>query len=141
MDTLSPSERSERMSRVRSAHTKPELAVRKLVHSMGFRYRLHRKDLPGKPDLAFTSRRKVIFIHGCYWHQHPDPACRLARLPKSRLEFWLPKFEANRKRDADVLKQLHQAGWKTLVIWECQIRDTETLRRTIAVFLSDMAPM
>lgn len=88
MDTLTPQERSERMGKVRSTDTKPELVVRRLVHGMGYRYRLHRKDLPGKPDLVFPARRKVILVHGCFWHRHGDPACRLARLPKSRLDFY-----------------------------------------------------
>src|SRR5690349_18847706 len=99
MDTLSQAERSERMARVRAKDSRPELTVRRLVHGMGYRYRLHDPRLPGKPDLVFRSRRRVIFVHGCFWHRHADPACRLARLPKSRLEFWLPKLEANRTRD------------------------------------------
>ena len=101
MDTLSKAQRSERMSRVRGKDTKPELLVRRLVHGMGYRYRLHRRDLPGTPDLVFPGRRKVIFVHGCFWHRHPDPACKLARLPKSRTDFWLPKLEGNRARDIE----------------------------------------
>ena len=91
-DTLSPKERSERMSRIRGKDTKPELTVRRLVHGMGFRYRLHGKRLPGKPDMVFSARRKVIFVHGCFWHRHPDPGCPLARLPKSKLDFWRTKL-------------------------------------------------
>ncbi|MFP8003909.1 very short patch repair endonuclease [Pseudomonas aeruginosa] len=140
MDTLSPSERSERMSRVRSAHTKPEMLVRKLVFGMGYRYRLHRKDLPGKPDLVFPSRKKVIFVHGCFWHQHPDPTCRLSRVPKTRHEFWIPKFIANQNRDAAVLAELEKSSWKVLVIWECQLNDIEALRHRISAFLNEKPP-
>lgn len=140
MDTLSPSERSERMSRVRSAHTKPEMLVRRLIFGMGYRYRLHRKVLPGKPDLVFPSRKKIIFVHGCFWHQHSDPACRLSRTPKTRLDFWIPKFLANQKRDATVLRDLEESGWQVLVIWECQLQEIRALRNKIKAFLSDQAP-
>lgn len=135
MDSLTPLQRSERMSKVRSANTQLEMAVRRLVHGMGYRYRLHRKDLPGKPDLVFPGRRKVIFVHGCFWHRHGDPACRLARLPKSRLDFWLPKLSANEERDAKVLARLGELGWGVMTIWECQVRDTEALKRRICEFL------
>lgn len=99
MDTLTREERSERMSRVRSKNTVPELAVRRLVHALGYRFRLHRRDLPGTPDLAFPGHHKAIFVHGCFWHRHPDPDCKLARMPKSRQEFWKLKLEGNRARD------------------------------------------
>lgn len=135
MDTLTPKQRSERMSRVRGRDTKPEMIVRRLVHGMGYRYRLHRADVPGKPDLVFPSRRKVIFVHGCFWHRHDDPECRLARLPKSRLDFWGPKLERNRKRDADNLSRLAKMGWQSLVIWECQLKDREALEARIREFL------
>ncbi len=108
MDTLSPAQRSERMSRVKSRDTKPELAVRRLVHSMGYRYRLHGK-LPGRPDLVFAARRKVIFVHGCFWHRHSG--CPNCRLPKSRLAFWKPKLEANKKRDRKNQQSLRRLGW------------------------------
>lgn len=97
-DTLSPADRSARMSKVRGKDTKPELIARRMLHAMGYRYRLQAKDLPGRPDIVFRRRRKVIFVHGCFWHRHPDPECKLARLPKSRLDFWLPKLERNRER-------------------------------------------
>lgn len=123
------------MARVRSKDTKPELIVRRLVHGMGYRYRLHAKDLPGKPDLVFRPRRKVVFVHGCFWHRHPDPGCPLARLPKSRLEFWLPKLEANRARDERAVDALEKNGWRVLVVWECQIKYTEALNKRIKCFL------
>ncbi|WP_223415607.1 MULTISPECIES: very short patch repair endonuclease [unclassified Pseudomonas] len=135
MDTLSPHQRSERMGRVRSANTKPEMLVRRLVFGMGYRYRLHRKDLPGKPDLVFPSQRKIIFVHGCFWHRHDAIDCRLARLPKSRIDFWLPKLEANRKRDSLVAEQLQGLGWQVLTIWECQLKDLESLALKIREFL------
>lgn len=134
-DTLSPGQRSERMGRVRNKDTKPELRVRRLVHAMGYRFRLHRKDLPGKPDLVFPSRQAVILVHGCFWHRHPDPACPLTRTPKSRLEFWGPKFESNRARDIRNEAELTRLGWRVLTVWECGLRDVEGLRRTIEAFL------
>lgn len=135
MDTLTPRQRSERMSKVRSRNTKPEMLVRGLAYKMGYRYRLHRRDLPGSPDLVFPARRKVIFVHGCFWHRHPDPTCRLARLPKSKLDFWGPKLETNRKRDERNLALLMGLGWDTLEIWECQTKDRELLGARIRNFL------
>jgi DNA mismatch endonuclease (patch repair protein) len=135
MDTLGPSQRSERMSRVRGKDTVPELMVRRLVHGMGYRYRLHRRDLPGRPDLVFATRRKVIFVHGCFWHRHGDSACKLARLPKSRLEFWLPKLEANKARDAANQERLLSMAWNFLVIWECQLAERALLEERIRGFL------
>jgi DNA mismatch endonuclease (patch repair protein) len=120
-DTLTRAERSERMSRVKGRDTGPEWAVRRLVHGLGYRYRLHRKDLPGCPDLVFPSRRKVIFVHGCFWHRHPDPACKFARLPKSRLEFWVPKLESNRTRDLHSQARLIDMGWQIMIVWECEV--------------------
>lgn len=133
MDTLSPEERSERMGRVKGKDTKPELVVRRLVHRLGFRYRLHFSKLPGKPDLVFTRRKCVIFVHGCFWHRHSG--CALCRMPKSRLEFWGPKLEENRKRDSRNQKMLRKDGWRLLVIWECQLADQEELKRRILEFL------
>lgn len=135
MDSLSPSERSERMSRVRSVDTKPELRVRRLVHALGYRYRLHRSDLPGKPDLVFPARRKVILVHGCFWHAHPDPTCKLARAPKSRLEFWGPKLARNRARDIEVEARLTESGWNVLTLWECELRDGEAVAARVRDFL------
>lgn len=135
-DSLTPAQRSERMSRIRSADTKPEMVVRRLIHGLGYRYRLHRKDLPGTPDLVFPSKRKVIFVHGCFWHMHEDPQCPLARLPKSKLDFWLPKLEGNKKRDSIAQEKLRALGWDVLTIWECQLRDLDTLKLKIIKFLN-----
>lgn len=136
-DTLTPRQRSERMSRIRNKGTKPEWAVRRLVHGMGYRYRLHRRDLPGIPDLVFPGRKKVIFIHGCFWHRHPDPECRLARLPKSRLDFWKPKLEANRNRDLENIRKLSALGWRVFLVWECELGDKEQLGNKLKSFLGD----
>lgn len=133
MDTISPQRRSEIMGRVRSKDTGPELVVRRLVHGMGYRYRLHGKGLPGRPDLVFRSRGKVIFVHGCFWHRHEG--CALARLPKSREDFWLPKLEANRQRDERNRRDLKRAGWKVLTVWECQLGRVELVRKRIRRFL------
>ena len=133
MDSITPAQRSEIMSRVRSRNTKPEMMVRRLVYAMGYRYRLHAKDLPGKPDLVFRSREKVVFIHGCFWHRHAG--CALARLPKSRQDFWLPKLDANRQRDANNERALRDAGWDVLTIWECELGDIARLKTRIRGFL------
>lgn len=137
VDTLTPAERSERMSRIKGRDTGPELSVRRIVHGMGYRYRLHRKDLPGKPDLVFPGRRKVIFVHGCFWHRHSDPACKLARLPKSRLEFWETKLEANRERDGRNLTKLRSIGWEPMTVWECEIKDARKVAGRIKKFLGE----
>ncbi len=108
------------MRLVRGKDTGPEKVVRRLAHGLGYRFRLHRRDLPGSPDLVFPGRRKVVFVHGCFWHRHGDPACWRSRLPKSRPEFWVPKLSANAARDAGVKAALRAAGWEVLVIWECE---------------------
>lgn len=133
MDTLSPPERSDRMAQVRSKNTKPELAVRRLVHHLGYRYRLHGTDLPARPDLVFPSRNKLILVHGCFWHRHKG--CRNNRLPKSRLKFWRPKLEANVLRDAKNINKLRVLGWGVMVVWECQVTNRERLERRIMRFL------
>jgi DNA mismatch endonuclease (patch repair protein) len=125
------------MSLIRFRDTKPEMAVRRMLHSMGYRYRLHVKDLPGTPDVVFRRRKKVIFIHGCFWHRHPNPACKLARLPKSRLEFWEPKLEGNRRRDEANLIKLKKMGWNVLVVWECELRDSEQLGNKLLRFVGE----
>lgn len=121
------------MAKVRSKDTKPEMQVRRLLHSLGYRYRLHCKDLPGHPDIVFRGCGKVIFVNGCFWHRHAK--CPLARLPKSRLDFWLPKLESNRKRDQRVKRALYRDGWKVMIIWECQVENTELLEKRIRRFL------
>jgi DNA mismatch endonuclease (patch repair protein) len=123
----------ERMARIRKTDTKPEMLVRRMVHGLGFRYRLHRRDLPGKPDIVFSSRRKVIFVHGCFWHQHD---CRLgAKQPRARPEYWLPKLQRNKDRDTRNLEALHAAGWSALVLWECELHDAKAVERTLREFL------
>lgn len=133
MDKLTPQRRSDNMARIRSKDTSPELIVRRIAHGMGYRYRLHAKDLPGKPDLVFRSRKKAIFIHGCFWHGHTE--CREGRVPKSRTDYWQPKLERNRLRDAAHEEALHDLGWQTLTLWECQLKDPAIVRRQIAKFL------
>jgi len=135
MSIESKEHRSWTMSQVRGKDTSPEMAVRRLVRALGFGYRLHAKDLPGRPDLVFRGRRKAIFVHGCFWHRHPDPACKLARLPKSNVDFWETKLTNNFERDKRNEAALGNEGWKTLNVWECQIKDTEALSHTLAEFL------
>lgn len=118
-------QRSAQMARVKDRNTKPEMRVRRALHAAGLRYRLHAKNLPGKPDLVFCSRRVAVFVHGCFWHQHPCPSCKLARMPKSKLDFWRPKLEGNRLRDVKVREQLEALGWAVVEIWECQLSDQE----------------
>jgi DNA mismatch endonuclease (patch repair protein) len=135
-DTLSPKERSERMSRVRSKDTKPELFVRRLLSSMGYRYRLHSRSVPGNPDIVFSRPKKAIFVHGCFWHRHRG--CVNCRLPKSKLDFWKPKLEGNRKRDMKKQRELRAAGWGFLVIWECELNHNDLPVR-LRLFLEDVA--
>ena len=134
MDVMSPGKRSALMSRIRSKDTKPERLVRQLAHKLGFRFRLHRRDLPGVPDLVFPSRRKVIFVHGCFWHQHPR--CQFAYKPKSNRKFWENKLSTNRKRDDRVIRKLHKQGWDSLVIWECQTRNASALATMLTSHLN-----
>ncbi|MEE2691159.1 MAG: DNA mismatch endonuclease Vsr [Pseudomonadota bacterium] len=135
VDTLSEARRSANMSAIRSKGMKPEMIVRSLVHRMGYRFRLHVKDLPGKPDLVFRPRSKAIFVHGCFWHQHDDPKCLDGRLPKSRLEYWLPKLERNAVRDRSNQTALRAGGWKVLTIWECETKNLEKLEAKLRGFL------
>ncbi|MCE1003804.1 very short patch repair endonuclease [Pseudomonas sp. NMI1173_11] len=113
------------MRAVKRAHTKPEIIVRQALHALGLRFRLHRRDLPGSPDIVLPRLRTVVFVHGCFWHRHP--ACRFATTPKSRQEYWLPKFEANVERDARKEAQLRELGWRVVVIWECETKSLEAL--------------
>jgi DNA mismatch endonuclease (patch repair protein) len=122
-DTISKKRRSENMSRIRSKDMKPEMLIRKLSHRLGYRHRLHRKDLPGKPDLVYSGRKKVIFVHGCFWHQHDDTNCKISRRPKSNLEYWGPKLDRNVARDASNQAELQRMGWDYIIIWECEARE------------------
>ncbi len=133
MDRITREQRSHVMSSVRSKNTKPEMTVRRVVHAMGFRYRLHSRKLPGQPDMVFTSRRKIIFVHGCFWHMHEG--CPNVRLPKSHTDYWRPKLQGNREKDKQNLRKLHEMGWETLVIWECEIEPLGPLRDRIRQFL------
>ena len=134
-DKLSPSRRSANLAAIRSANTQPELIVRRLVHALGYRYRLHVCDLPGKPDLVFRPRRKVIFVHGCFWHLHPDASCLDSRKPKSNTGYWHAKLTRNVARDRQHLAALRSDGWRVLVIWECETRKIAALERRLTAFL------
>jgi DNA mismatch endonuclease (patch repair protein) len=134
MDTFSPQQRSEIMRRVRSQDTKPEMIVRRLVHRRGFRYRLHAKELPGRPDLVFPKRRKIVFVHGCYWHAHRCPA---SALPETHRDYWEAKLRRNAERDKRTVRQLRKAGWAVLTIWECQTRNRERLASRLIHFLEE----
>ena len=133
MDRLSRGERSRNMGRIRAKDTAPELAVRKVLTELGVRYRLHRQDLPGRPDIVFSPRRKIILVHGCFWHQHPE--CQDAGVPKSRVEFWTEKLGRNVQRDSAQLNRLRELGWAVRVIWECEIRDINQLTAKLRAFL------
>ena len=117
--------------------TKPELLVRKLLHSLGYRYRLHARDLPGNPDIVFRTRRKVIFVHGCFWHQHQHPNCHLRTHPKSNLSYWRPKLRRNQERDIENQRKIAALGWRIVVIWECELGETRTLEKRLRKFLSN----
>lgn len=123
------------MGRVHNKDTKPEMHVRRLVHSLGYRYRLHYGELPGRPDIVFPEKRKAIFVHGCFWHRHEG--CSRCRMPKSRLEFWGPKLEKNRLRDLKNLAKLRELGWDVLVVWECETEEAAGLPGRIMSFLED----
>lgn len=120
-DVFTKSKRSEVMSRIKNRNTRPELAVRSLLHRMGYRFRLHRADLPGKPDIVLSRYKTVIFVHGCFWHRHKG--CRFAYTPKSRTEFWLKKLESNVIRDIQVKCDLEILGWRVITVWECELRE------------------
>ena len=124
------------MSRIRSRDTKPEKFVRSVVHRLGYRFRLHRKDLPGKPDMVLPRHKAVIFVHGCFWHWHPDPNCRLATMPRSNVEYWKPKLARNRARDQETVEKLEAEGWRVLVVWECQLKNQVELINRIQNFLN-----
>jgi DNA mismatch endonuclease (patch repair protein) len=134
-DKFTSEERSRIMSRVKGQNTKPEKVIRSLLHSMGYRFRLHRKDLPGKPDIVLPKHRKVIFVHGCFWHGHEN--CRRAARPKANAEFWNKKLDSNIARDTNTQAELKKLGWQFLVIWQCEMKDIEKLRQQLAHFLQE----
>jgi DNA mismatch endonuclease (patch repair protein) len=133
LDPLTPMQRSLQMSLVKGKDTKPELLVRREVYALGYRYRLHKRDLPGCPDLVFERLKKVIFVHGCFWHRHSG--CSRCRLPKTRKRFWRTKLEGNKRRDLRNQKLLEGRGWKLLVIWECETEDVKVVREIVRTFL------
>jgi len=132
-DRVTPEVRSRIMSRIRSKDTKPEMLVRSAAHALGYRYRLHRKDLPGKPDLTFPSRRAIVFVNGCFWHRHECDSGR--RTPKTNAEFWRTKFERNVERDGRNVAELKAMGWRVMTVWECDLEDPEALDRRLIEFL------
>lgn len=134
MDTVNPTQRSAIMRRVRSKNTAPEIFVRQLIYGMGYRYRLHRADLPGKPDLVFANKKKVIFVHGCFWHAHPD--CKRARIPATNRDYWIEKISRNKIRDQMQLAKLYSDGWDSLIIWECELNQIDQLQIKIREFLN-----
>ena len=137
MDTVDKQTRSRMMANIKGKNTKPEITVRSLLHRQGFRFRLHDKSLPGKPDLVLKKYKAVIFVHGCYWHRHEH--CKLASTPKQNQEFWIKKFTENLRRDGEVYYQLKVLGWRTAVIWECAIRDKKNLAdyiKTLTLWLN-----
>ena len=137
MDNLSKQERSERMSRIKGTDTGPEMTVRRIVHGMGFRYRLHVRELPGKPDIVLPKLGKIIFVHGCFWHQHE---CAFSHVPKSNVSYWRPKLQRNQVRDRENIKALRSIGWKCLTLWECQMSNPERLLRRLTKFLDGPDP-
>jgi len=134
VDIVTPERRSEIMRRIKGKDTTPEMKVRRFVYGLGYRYRLHCRDLPGKPDLVFRRKQKVIFVNGCFWHQHEG--CQLAYMPKSRTEFWKGKFDKNKERDKKNLADLKEMGWDVLVIWECELDDFDVLAGRVVDFLA-----
>ena len=132
-DIFDPEKRSEIMSRIRGRDTRPEMIVRRIAHGLGFRFRLHRKDLPGRPDIVFPRHQAVIVVHGCFWHRHPG--CKRASSPKTRVRYWQNKFEDNVVRDKRNETALRDLGWKVMVIWECETKDHEAVAALIESFL------
>jgi DNA mismatch endonuclease Vsr len=134
LDSLTPQQRSAAMAAVRSQNTLPELVVRRLLFSLGYRYRLHARDLPGRPDIVFRSRQCAVFVNGCFWHGH---MCPRAGKPASNIKFWRKKINGNRERDRRVVKELRKAGWRVLTVWQCEIKDHVRLERRLSKFLND----
>lgn len=135
MDRISKEHRSWNMSRIQSRDTKPEKTVRSILHGLGYRFRLHRKDLPGKPDIVLARYNSVIFVHGCFWHRHKD--CKNASIPKTKKTFWEEKFKANIERDIKVKNELKSNGWRVLVVWECELTDIESVEKELGKFLKN----
>ena len=138
VDIFDVEKRSEIMSRIRGRNTRPELVVRRIAHALGFRFRLHRRDLPGCPDIVFPRYRAVILVHGCFWHRHPE--CKYAYSPKTRIQFWEEKFKGNVVRDRRNELALSDLGWRTMVIWECETKDHAAVAERIASFLRGTRP-
>jgi DNA mismatch endonuclease, patch repair protein len=136
MDSVGPERRSEIMGLVLAKNTRPEIAVRKLLHKLGYRFRLHRKDLPGNPDIVLARWRTAVFIHGCFWHRHEG--CPNTRTPKSKIDFWTSKFDENIRRDRSVRERLEALGWRVLVIWECELKDPAALAERIRRFFESL---
>lgn len=135
MDSVSSSSRSENMSRIKSSDTQPEIQVRHVLHGLGYRYTLHRRDLPGVPDIVFPSRRKIIFVQGCFWHQHKR--CADGRIPKSRVRYWEPKLQRNVERDRRNISKLRRDGWGVMLVWECDTVNADRLRKRLVRFLGE----
>ena len=133
VDSVSPEVRSRIMARVKSKGMKPEMQVRRLLHGLGYRYRLHRADLPGRPDIVFPSRRKVVFVNGCFWHKHAG--CPRVRIPSTNRDYWLAKLERNRVRDERNLASLRESGWLVMTVWECELKDVEAVTENLTQFL------
>lgn len=137
-DTVSPETRSRIMARVKSKGMKPEMKVRRLLHGLGYRYRLHRADLPGRPDLVFPSRRKVIFVNGCFWHRHDG--CPRVRIPTNNKDYWIAKLDRNHARDARNFAALQKLGWSALTVWECELGDLQSVTGRVVDFLEGAVP-
>lgn len=134
MDTRSPEQRRQIMQAVKAKNTTPEIAVRRVLHRLGYRFRIHRRDLPGKPDIVLPKHRTVIFVHGCFWHAH---CCAKGRPPKSNLDYWLPKLQENVRRDRAKVEQLESLGWRVVTIWQCETGDPEILADRIPNLVED----
>ena len=134
MDKITKSQRSRNMSRIRSHGSRAERIVRSEAHGLGFRYRLHVSGLPGKPDMVFRRKSKVIFVHGCFWHQHAG--CKLASVPKTNENYWWPKLKRNMQRDEENIRRLQEEGWDVLIVWECETRDRAAVREKVKLFLA-----
>ncbi|ASP97027.1 DNA mismatch endonuclease Vsr [Sinorhizobium meliloti] len=135
VDRLSREQRSDNMSRIRNRDTRPEIRVRKILHRLGYRFRLNARELPGTPDIVLPKHRSVVFIHGCFWHRHAG--CKYAYMPKTRIDFWSAKFTANLKRDAKAVERLRSDGWRILILWECETKDDKQIEEAIHRFFRE----